>query len=208
MNNWKEVSLKSVSKKINYGYTASSTEENTGVKLLRITDIASESIVWEKVPYCHISDSEYEKNKLENGDIVIARTGATVGYAKMIRNLQHKSVFASYLVRFKIKDGVDRNFVGSIIESDVFKNYIQLIAGGAAQPNANSKDLGSFKFFLPPHPEQKQIATIISAYDELIESNNQANSLLRQTRDLLLPRLISGKLKVKGIKEAQLSATE
>ncbi len=170
--------LKSISKKVSYGYTASSTTENTGVKFLRITDIAQAFLNWNGVPYCQIRDVEFERNKLENGDIVIARTGATVGYAKQIRNIDHKAVFASYLVRFKIKESIDKRFIGIVVESDVFKNYIQLIAGGSAQPNANSKDLGSFKFFLPPLPEQQRIASILSAYDDLIEANNKRIALL------------------------------
>ena len=69
-----------------YGYTASADENAVGPKYLRITDIAGGPIDWESVPYCKISESDYPKYKLNIGDIVIARTGNTTGYAKLIRN--------------------------------------------------------------------------------------------------------------------------
>ena len=112
MIGWKPAKLKDICTQISYGYTASATDENTGVKFLRITDIVNQSIDWDLVPFCNISESNYEKYKIENGDIVIARTGATVGYAKQIKPRSEKSVFASYLIRIKIDKGTDKYFIG------------------------------------------------------------------------------------------------
>jgi type I restriction enzyme S subunit len=106
MSLWAETTLKKVAEKISYGYTTSAIEQNTGIKFLRITDIASGAIDWNTVPYCEISEIDLEKCLLTQGDIVIARTGATVGYAKQIRPNSPKSVFASYLVRVKLKNNV------------------------------------------------------------------------------------------------------
>ncbi|MEO6147215.1 MAG: restriction endonuclease subunit S, partial [Sulfuriferula sp.] len=180
MKAWPETTLKKVAKKIDYGYTASATETNTGVKFLRITDIAPRTIDWSAVPYCEISEGDFEKSKLSYGDIVIARTGATVGYAKQIGKNQLRAVFASYLVRVKLKDDVSSKFVGLLVESSNFKNYISTIAGGSAQPNANAKDLSSYPFYLPPKPAQEKIAAILSAYDDLIENNQRRIALLEK----------------------------
>jgi type I restriction enzyme S subunit len=171
MNLWTETTLKKVSKKVDYGYTASATEMNTGIKFLRITDIVPSSIDWETVPFCEISEAEFEKCRLAEGDVVIARTGATVGYAKQIRGNPPPAVFASYLVRMIPKENVSARFIGILVESNNYKYYINTIAGGSAQPNANAKDLSSFPFYLPPVLIQRKIAAIISAYDDLIENN-------------------------------------
>ena len=180
MSAWAETTLKKVAEKISYGYTASATEQNTGVKFLRITDIASGPIDWDTVPYCEISETDIEKCGLSEGEIVIARTGATVGYAKQIRRNPPHSVFASYLVRVRLKDNVCKRFVGILTESDNYKYYINTIAGGSAQPNANAQDLCSYPFYLPPIHVQQKVAAILSAYDELIENNQQRIALLEK----------------------------
>ena len=67
-----------------YGYTETATTEPVGPKFLRITDIAQNYIDWNGVPYCPISEENHKKYVLSEGDVVVARTGATVGYAKMV----------------------------------------------------------------------------------------------------------------------------
>ena len=62
-----------------YGYTETATTEPVGPKFLRITDIAHNYIDWNGVPYCPISEGNHEKYVLSEGDVVVARTGATVG---------------------------------------------------------------------------------------------------------------------------------
>src|SRR5713101_8616940 len=76
---WEVRKLRDVCVDVSYGYTASARRDRVGPKFLRITDIVHPIINWETVPYCKISDSDREKYKLESGDIVIARTGASTG---------------------------------------------------------------------------------------------------------------------------------
>ncbi len=121
---------------------------------------------------------------MEVNDIVIARTGATVGYAKQIKKAVD-AVNASYLVRLRLNDKAHKKYIGILVESDIFKSFVRTIAGGSAQPNANAKDLTSFKFLLPPLPLQTRIADLLSAYDELIEVNNRRIALLEQTAEQL-----------------------
>ena len=202
MKDWKEVSLKDYCT-TQYGYTASATDKNTGVKFVRITDIVPDFIDWEKVPYCEISEKDFKKCKLNEGDIVAARTGATVGYAKQIRSNSPDAVFASYLVKLKPSKEIDKHFLGVLVESNVYKEFIQMIAGGSAQPNANANDLTQFKFFLPPLPTQRRISSILSTYDELIEVNNQRIKLLEETaRELYKEWFV--RMRFPGHKQAKL----
>jgi|CXWL01.1.fsa_nt_gi type I restriction enzyme S subunit len=205
MSLWAETTLKKVAEKISYGYTTSAIEQNTGIKFLRITDIASGAIDWDTVPYCEISEIDLEKCLLTQGDIVIARTGATVGYAKQIRPNSPKSVFASYLVRVKLKNNVCKRFIGILTESDNYKYYINTIAGGSAQPNANAQDLCSYPFYLPQIHVQKKIAAILSAYDELIVNNQRRIELLEKMaeeiyREWFVRLRFPGHEKVKKVK--------
>ena len=137
-------------------------------------------ISWHSVPYCAGNERDLEKFLLQEGDIVVARTGATVGYAKQIRTPEN-AVFASYLVRFRINSEIaEPRFIGHLVESSVYKQYVKSQVGGAAQPNANAKVLGRFSFTLPPRKVQRRIADILSAYDDLIENNRRRIALLEQ----------------------------
>ena len=177
---WQVVSLTDVSESVRYGYTASASTDEIGPKFLRITDIVPQCISWDSVPYCEVNERALERYRLQVGDIVVARTGATVGYAKQIRTPEN-AVFASYLVRFRINSEIaEPRFIGHLVESNVYKHYVKSQVGGAAQPNANAKVLGRFSFTLPPRRDQHRTADILSAYDDLIENNRRRIALLEQ----------------------------
>ncbi|MEW6327677.1 MAG: restriction endonuclease subunit S [Thermodesulfobacteriota bacterium] len=176
---WKELPLREICDVVQYGYTASAKDEDIGPRFLRITDIVPQLIDWSAVPHCQIDEKKKVKYKLEEGDIVVARTGATTGYAKWIRN-PPDSVFASYLVRLKIKEGINSRYVGLVVESDLYKKFIMTNVGGAAQPNANAQILISYPIKLPPRDIQDRIVEIISAYDDLIENNTRRIKILEE----------------------------
>ena len=177
--------LRDVCSSVRYGYTASATTEPRGPRFLRITDIASGSLDWDTVPYCEIAEKDMERFGLAVGDIVVARTGATVGYAKLIRE-PVAAVFASYLVRFRVDPNrAEPSFVGRLVESQAYRAFVQSRIGGSAQPNASAPVLGSFEFGLPSKREQIRIADILSAYDDLIENNRRRIALLEEAARLL-----------------------
>ena len=174
------VALVDVCESVRYGYTASASHEEVGPQFLRITDIVPDSIDWDTVPFCEIDDTDKNRFSLQPGDIVVARTGATVGYAKLIRD-EVGAVFASYLVRFRVDPKLaDPSFVGRLVESLVYKDFVKSRVGGAAQPNANAQVLGSFTFRLPTRREQERISSILSAYDDLIENNRRRMVLFEE----------------------------
>jgi type I restriction enzyme S subunit len=186
MNSSQLFTLKELSKSIRYGYTASASEDVVGPKFLRITDIVPSQINWETVPYCLIDEQDILRYCLKPGDIVIARTGATVGYAKLIRNGAPLSVFASYLVRVRIDpQKAYPEYIGRVVESDIYKRFILSQVGGAAQPNANAKTLSSFRLPIPEEPIQRKIASILSVYDDLIDTNCRRIQLLEESAQLL-----------------------
>ncbi|WP_368559926.1 restriction endonuclease subunit S [Acinetobacter indicus] len=181
-----EVDLTTVCDAITYGYTASATDEDTGVKFLRITDIVPDRINWETVPFCPINEKDVEKYQLNIGDIVVARTGATTGWNKTIKHLNHKAVYASFLIKYSVDRSIaDPNYVGYNLQSSNWYDYVEAIAGGSAQPGANAKQLGSFKFLLPPLPEQKAIASVLSSLDDKIDLLHRQNKTLEAMAETL-----------------------
>ena len=185
MRNIPLMSLADIAESVRYGYTASASDSEIGPKFLRITDIVPPQIDWANVPYCEIDEKNLAKFSIRPGDIVIARTGATVGYAKLIRK-NEPSVFASYLVRIRVDpEKADPGYVGRIVESEAYKCFVLSRVGGAAQPNANAKVLSSFRLPIPGKATQHRIASILSAYDDLIENNRRRIQLLEQAARLL-----------------------
>lgn len=172
---------------VDYGYTASASDDpSTGPKFLRITDIVPEFIDWTSVPHCAIEEKRREKFLLDAGDIVVARTGATVGYAKQIWARPEGATFASYLVRFRPDSSkVDPYYLGQVVQSAAFKNWVKSVAGGAAQPNANAKLLGTFDVPLPAPDVQRKIGTALRAIGELIESSRRRIEILGAMARLL-----------------------
>ena len=103
LKKWQVVKLKDIASQIQYGYTAKAKGTETGPRFLRITDIQDDAVEWTTVPSCDISTKEKEKYHLIEGDIVFARTGATVGKSYLIRGNVPEVVFASYLIRVRLQ---------------------------------------------------------------------------------------------------------
>ncbi len=202
---WINTSLGDISKDIAYGYTASASLDRVGPKFLRITDIVPDSIDWNSVPFCEINNNELRKYKLNQGDIVVARTGATTGFNKIIKNIDFDVVFASYLIRFVInRDEADPFYIGHILRSRNWYEYVEAISGGSAQPGANAKQLASFEIFLPPLPEQKAIAAVLSSLDDKIDLLHRQNKTLEAMAETLFRQWFveeAGDWEVKPLRE-------
>jgi type I restriction enzyme, S subunit len=159
---WEVKRIADMCESVSYGFTESASREEVGPKFLRITDIVPEIIDWDNVPYCEMSDNNVTKYLLLPGDIVVARTGATTGYAKRINKRHPTAVFASYLVRLRTKPGVSNRMLGLLMESVDYKQFIKANIGGAAQPQANAVVLSSMPL-VPPPP------TVAQKFDDMVE---------------------------------------
>jgi type I restriction enzyme S subunit len=185
MSEWKEYKLRDICSDISYGYTASANDEPVGPKFLRITDIVSDRILWDTVPFCKIDADLKARYKLDVGDIVIARTGATTGYNAIIKE-PVDAVFASYLVRYKVDRSIaDPFYVSYLLKSNEWKGFVENVSGGSAQPGANAQQLADFQFLLPPLPEQRAIASVLSSLDDKIDLLHRQNKTLESLAETL-----------------------
>ena len=175
---YQEIKLADLCESVDYGYTASAADAPVGPRFLRITDIVSGPIDWKAVPYCEINDSVVPKYRLHNGDVVIARTGATTGYSAFVAD-PPDAVFASYLVRLKIGRKADPRYVSYFLKSPPFWDYMRGVLGDkSAQPNASAKTMTQVKLQVPPVDEQKAIAHVLGTLDDKIELNRRTNETL------------------------------
>lgn len=171
MITWPEVTLAEVSAKPQYGAIASSEDQAVGPKFVRQTDIISGRVDWATVPYAALSPADTLKYALREGDLLISRLGAGVGNAARM-DATEGAVFAGYLVRFQVQPEVaDSRFVGYALQSDQWRSHVQAVRSGGAQPTLNAKQMGIFRFALPPLEEQERIAGVLGAFDILIETS-------------------------------------
>ena len=84
------------------------------------------------------------------------------------------------LVRFRLRADADPRFVGAVVESNHYKQWVQRNAGGAAQPNASAKVLGAFPFRLPDEQTQAQVGAVFDAIADLIENNRRRVEALEE----------------------------
>ena len=189
MSNWQTVTLEDVAESINTGLDAIRrapiVEHQTNLRCLRIQDISQDK-PFNEWGFTETKKSDYEKYKLTSGDIIIARTGGSIGVNKLIRN-DLESVFNNGLARIRAnKNFATPEFIYCVMQSINFKSHINAISSGtAAQPNMKVGDMAKFEFKLPPLNEQKKITETIFAFIDKIHLNTQINQTLEQIAQAL-----------------------
>lgn len=167
---WKWVRLGSLTDDISYGYTESASKAAVGPKFVRITDIQNGSINWATVPFCKISDKDTPKYLLEDGDILFARTGGTVGKSYICKN-PPVSVFASYLIRVRAQKFIKPEYLLLYFDSESYWSSIYGDMSGTGQPNFNGTKLANLLIPLPSISSQlaiiEKVGQIFSLIDDL-----------------------------------------
>ena len=130
---------------------------------------------------------------LPKGSLIIAASG-TLGYTQLlgVDGCIHDGWL--YLTKFK---GIEKEYLYYLFREK--QQFFYNSAYGAAIQNINTMILRDMKILLPPPQIQKQFKNIISNSDNLLDNLGRKNLNLRQTRDLLLPKLISGEIDVENL---------
>lgn len=174
-SNWVWTHLGKIALQIQYGYTASADPSATEIRMLRITDIQNNRVDWPTVPGCQIEPSEAERYLLSLNDILIARTGGTIGKSFIVPDAPVKSVFASYLIRVTPPRSMAARYLKVFLESPLYWTQLRKMSAGTGQPNVNGQALGRLEIPLPPLAEQKRIVVKV---DELMTLVDQLETQL------------------------------
>ena len=192
---WEWSRLGSISTTIQYGLS-NSAESNGTHRLLRITDIQEGKVDWNRVPFTSVD--EPENYLLAVNDIVFARTGATVGKSFLIKELPYEAVYASYLIRIRLANGLLPEYLYHFFNSRNYWDQITSKAVGVGQPNCNGTSLRELLVPIPPLNEQARIAPNASsllAYIWAIEKNqNDITTLINHAKARILDLAIRGQL--------------
>ena len=180
---WAWAKLGQISLRLHYGFTAPASKSQKEVRLLRITDIQNDRVDWSSVPGCEIDTNNFRNYALECGDLLIARTGGTIGKTFLVAEVPVKSVFASYLIRVQPARSLFPNYIKLFCGSDVYWDQLKAGSRGAGQPNVNGQTLGNMNVPLPPLAEQHRIVAKVDELTSLCDRLEANRNARESTRD-------------------------
>ncbi len=178
---WQMSTLGECAEKPDYGFTASSSSEPVGPKFLRITDIQNGMVDWNQVPYCDCLPVN-EQKVLRNGDIVIARIGATTGKAFIIDECPD-AVFASYLIRVRAdRAKMDANFLYEYLQTDSYWQHIDKHKDDRLKGGVNIPALVSLPIPIPPLSEQIAIGQSLAVVRRAMAVERNAEQVAKRLK--------------------------
>lgn len=182
---WKEKALGDVVDEFKYGINAAAVSYDGENKYLRITDIdeGSRAFIKDVLASPDADLSSCNEYIMQDGDIVIARTGASVGKSYIYHPIDGKVYFAGFLIRARVNKNVDREFVFQNTLTDGFKKYIRFVSQRSGQPGVNAEELKSYLMNLPASlPEQRALASYFTSLDAQIAASTSRLSSLKQIK--------------------------
>ena len=186
-----------ISKSISYGVSESAKSKGE-YKLLRITDIQNNAVDWNTVPYADYDEHRANAYLINDGDILFARTGATVGKSYLVKGLQDKAIYASYLIRVQTFNEILPEYVKYFFESGFYWDQIQKDSVGIGQPNVNGTTLSQLALPIPPINEQHRIVNELGSWLNIIDAIDNGKTELqiaiKQAKSKILDLAIHGKL--------------
>ena len=196
-SSWVWTTVGEISQSILYGVSESAKTQGT-YRLLRITDIQDNKVNWDTVPFTDYENEKAEAYLLKDGDILFARTGATVGKSYVVNNLKEKAIYASYLIRVQTNHYVLPAFVKYFFESGFYWEQVLGNSVGIGQPNVNGTILSNLELPIPPIMEQKRIVKELgewlSIIDKIEESKGRIQKVISLAKSKVLDLAIHGKL--------------
>lgn len=168
IDEWKTVKLGDVANKGQYGLNAAATEFDGVNKYIRITDIDESTNQFSQDNLTSPSGNFSDKYLLQQGDILFARTGASVGKSYIYNEKDGKVYFAGFLMKFKITNA-DAKFIFYNTLRHSYDKWVKTMSARSGQPGINAEEYESLKFNLPSKQEQEKIAEFLTAVDERIE---------------------------------------
>ena len=196
---WEVVRLGEICEPPKYGAVSPARPFDPSLpRYVRITDLAEDGRLRTDDPRSADPSSvvDYE---LRSGDLLFARSGATVGKTYLYRSEDGPCVFAGYLIRFRVKPDVAlAKFAEIYTRSSPYLRWVNSMLRAGAQPNINASEYSSLPIPLPPLPEQRAIATVLNIINETIECTRKELGRLRSFKLSISDALLEGRLSTRS----------
>ena len=165
---WAWVRWGAIAESIQYGYNAPAKQKGR-IRMVRISDINENTVVWSSVPFCDIDDSDIPTYLLQPNDILFARTGGTVGKSFLVSEVPCESIYAGYLIRTRYSSLLCPQYLKYFMESPLYWQQLKSGTTATAQPNCNGQTLAKMLLPLPPANEQLRIVDNLALTFSIIE---------------------------------------
>lgn len=185
---WIETSLSNLSSNFKYGINAAAVSFDGENKYLRITDIddTMHSFLQNDVTSPGTDLSCCDEYLMQDGDIVIARTGASVGKSYIYHPFDGKVYFAGFLIRMRLNENTNRDFVFQNTLTNAYAKHVQFVSQRSGQPGINVNELQAYKLRIPSLSEQQFIATYFRTLDNKIQSTSKKLASLKKLKSASL----------------------
>ena len=182
---WEVKKIKDIAtEKLSYGSGASAVPFNKSVRYIRITDINEYGELKDEKVSPNIYDEKY---LLAEGDILFARSGATVGKTYLHKQNEIPCIYAGYLIRLRPNELlVLPNYVYYYTKSNYYKSFICANQRVVAQPNINAKQYGDLDIPLPPLSLQRLFAQRI---EQIEREKSEVQKSIQDLETLLASRM-------------------
>ena len=184
---WEQRKLSEMCGTFEYGLNAAAKEFDGKNKYIRITDIddASREFFLSDLSSPDICLDGMSKYLLSSGDVVFARTGASVGKTYIYRENDGIVYFAGFLIRAKVNQDNDAEFVFQSTLSPSYEKYIRITSQRSGQPGVNAQEYSEYDLFAPSKEEQQRIGHFLRGIDNLI-TLHQRQPFLHSPPDISL----------------------
>jgi len=182
-----------------YGINAAATRYDESLPAyLRITDIDDEGR-FSPDPPVSVNHKSADVYFLNRGDLVFARTGASVGKSYEYNPADGRLVYAGFLIRVSPDSSrLDPTFLSNFCRTGLYWNWVKSVSLRSGQPGINGSEYGSLLVPVPPITEQRAIATALSDADALIESLDRLIVKKRAIKQAAMQQLLTGQTRLPG----------
>ena len=194
-DDWEQRKLGEICDSFEYGLNAAATDYDGENKYIRITDIDDNSheFLQNKVTSPDIDFSGAENYKLKQGDILFARTGASVGKTYIYKESDGVVYYAGFLIRGRVKDEYSPEFVFQNTLTADYERFIRITSQRSGQPGVNAQEYASYKIATPVLEEQQQIGAYFSTLDHLITLHQRKCDELKKVKKFMLQKMFPKK---------------
>jgi type I restriction enzyme S subunit len=175
---WPVASLGSVLTSMRYGprfYDEEYAED--GIRIVRITDLSEGgSLDYKAMPKLRVAAQDFEKSALRPGDVIFARSGATVGKTALIRNEDPPSIAGAYFIVLRFDERFDPVYADAVLRCPSVRAIVTRRSRQAAQQNFSGPGLRELPFPVPPSDLQREFSCKVTAVARTIRTNEASAS--------------------------------
>ena len=203
---WRVGKLGEVAKlRSGYAFKSKDFVDESNFKALKIKDLKGNGVVSISEISCVDKETTTIERvkyfKLSEGDIVLAMSGNTTGKIGVVPPHETNIYLNQRVGKFFLDDRKMNSFLYNFLMSGDYESKILSMGYGSAQPNINPSQIENIDLIIPNDDMLLKYLNISNPiFDKVLKNNSQIQTL-QQTRDTLLPKLMSGKLRVDEFKD-------